>query len=102
MAIRSEHRGKARLAHIVAVVVFALAQLAVAAHAEDDHDAHASTTSCAICCLSFFDDDVDALPPIIDSVAPSQRLDFSLPMSVAQIPVAKFDLHSIARGPPHN
>lgn len=102
MAIRSDHRFKARLAHIVAGLIFALAQLAAVAHAEDNHDVHASTASCAICCLSFLDHDVDAPPPTVDSIVPSQRLDLSRPILVAQILVAKFDLHSIARGPPHN
>lgn len=102
MAIRSDHRFKARLAHIVAGLIFALAQLAAVAHAEDDHDAHASTVSCAICCFAVSDDDVDAPPPTVDSIVPNQRLDLSLPILVAQIPVARFDLYSIARGPPHN
>lgn len=102
MAGRSDHRFKARLAHIVAGLIFALAQLAVVAHAEDDHDLHASTASCAICCFAVSDDDIDAPPPTIDPIVPSQRLDLNLSISVAQIPIAKFDLHSIARGPPHN
>lgn len=102
MATKSDHRFKMRLAHVVAVIVFALAQLATVAHAEGDHEAHTSTVSCAICCFAVADDDVDAPPPAVYSVILTQRLDHNRSVSVARIPVAKFDLHSIARGPPYN
>lgn len=68
MATRIKQRLNERIAHIVAVLIFTLSQFVTVAHGEDDHDNHAPTGQCVICCLVFSDDDIDA-PPAKDAVA---------------------------------
>lgn len=101
MAVQSDHSFRARLASILAVIVFAMAQLAAAAHAEDDHDPHASTVSCAICCLVAFDDDVDARPIVGGSILIS-RIEHSATLPLSQMRVVKIDSFTDVRGPPQS
>ncbi|WP_425409370.1 hypothetical protein [Hyphococcus sp.] len=78
-----------------------MAQLISVAHAEADHNAHQSTSSCAICCVNFSDDDFDAPTPAaaIGPVVKVLQKEFA---PVPQITVIRFHSNFIVRGPPHN
>ena len=83
----------------MAVIVFALAQLVTAAHAEEDHDDHGSAAHCAICLAACFDDDMDA-PPAAGLLNAPRVLERGAPIPVSQTGGAWFDSYSVVRAPP--
>lgn len=100
MARRATDRLNERIARAAAVLVFALAQLFTAAHAEEDHDDHGSAAHCAICYVACSDDDMDA-PPAVGALIPLQAFAGGISIPASRTGDASFDSHSLVRAPPH-
>ena len=101
MALGSDKGRGARTAFVAAALALALTQLLAVAHAEDDHDEHASDAHCALCTLAVADDDIDA-PPRKDFRSPVPAMESGKPSPASLNLEAAFASPSEARGPPHN
>ena len=101
MTARYQHKGTGRIAHVGAILVFALAQFISTAHAEECHDAHTSHEDCLICCLAVADDDFD-VPASAVEVGSSRLGVSSVELSTLNVVIDGSRSLPIIRGPPQN
>lgn len=89
------------MAHLAAILVFAVAQFVSVAHAEEHHDEQSTHKNCAICFLAIADDDLDTPARCFDLVDNSS-LASRVAIPATQFVATKKDSPSIIRGPPQN